>query len=152
MKTGVFVVAGLALVGLAILIWRGSDDFRARRARYEAIVSRVGEALPAGRSAKASFLISEDKDPASLRTLDFSKPADAAWLSRSTETRIVEGERISDGRLTVRICTWSWGHAGVGGLFYSSGPPGPREADDAFGWGQARRLDEHWWSVEDYSQ
>jgi len=98
-----------------------------------------------------TFLISEDKDPATLRVITHEHEPDL--FTRSNETNLISARRTAQGRLTVGICTYSMGHAGVYGLYYSSGTPDPREVENSFGMGgRVAPVAPNWWRVADYSQ
>jgi hypothetical protein len=102
-------------------------------------------------SSGTGLVIAPDKDPRSLRVIDPEKETDL--IVRENETNLIQAVRTRDGRLTVTITTYSMGHAGVYGLFYSSGPPAPGEVEHAFGIdGRIAPVAPHWWRVSDYSQ
>ena len=74
-------------------------------------------------------------------------------FTRGDETRVVMAETDPEGKLVVKVCTYSMGHAGVYGLVFSSGPPGPGEIENAFGAdGNIAQVAPGWWRVSDYSQ
>jgi hypothetical protein len=145
---GMFVAAVLG--GQAWCEFRNRWEFSLHHARYEAIVQAISKkAIPAG--MPSYFAISKDKDPTTLRVIDPER--DQESFDRSNETQVVEAWSYPGGRLSVRICTFSMGHAGVYGLVYSSGPPEPGEIERSFGvGGHVAPVAPGWWRVSDYSQ
>lgn len=129
---------------------RNADEYGRHRNRYDGIVKAISAtAIPQGEPMM--FLISPDKDPATLKRIDFER--DRGLITRSNETNLIRAMIHPNGRLTVAICTYSMGHAGVYGLYYSSGPPAPSEVENSFGvGGWTKSVGPGWWSVTDYSQ
>ena len=130
--------------------FRNAGEFGRHQARYEAVVKAIAaKSVPPGRPV--TFLISPDKNATTLKAIDFDH--DSEMFDRSNETNLIQASVESGGRLTVRICTYSMGHAGVYGLYYSSGPPGKGEVENSFGMGgRIAPVAPNWWSVSDYSQ
>jgi hypothetical protein len=91
------------------------------------------------------FRVDSNKSVATLRPIpDFD---------RGSEVDTIIAERKPDGRLTLRICTYSMGHAGVYGLYYSGGTPAKDEVQYLFGIdGRVAFVGPNWWTVSDYSQ
>lgn len=129
--------------------WRNAGEFARHQERYEAIVRAISsKGISQGRPVP--FAISRDKDPATLRVIDDEKEPDL--FLRENETNLVMA-MVENGRLTVRICTYSMGHAGVYGLYYSGGPPVKGEVENSFGMGaRIAPVATNWWRVSDYSQ
>jgi hypothetical protein len=130
--------------------WRNAGEFDRRRVRYEGIVRVVsGMTILSGKSITLS--IDPDKNPSTMKVVDYERQPEL--FTRANETNLVSADRRPDGRLTVRICTYSMGHAGVYGLYYSGGTPAAGEVENSFGIGaHVEPVAPNWWRVADYSQ
>lgn len=119
-------------------------EYARHRMEYEAIIRAI-QSMPNAVGPSTPFRINPDKNPASLRPI--------ATFDRGTWENVVEAQKRPDGRLTVRICTYNLGHAGVYGLYYSSGPPPSGEVENSFGIdGHIAPVAPNWWRISDYSQ
>jgi hypothetical protein len=144
---------GLLLIPLR-QVWceyRNESSYSRDPQRYEAIVRHLAALKLPSRGQPYCFSISPKKEAHTLHRVD---PATASpAFDRASETELVMAFVDDGGRLGVRICTDSLGHAGVYGLYYSSAPPAPGEVENSFGMGGRTKLvAPNWWCVADYSQ
>ena len=121
------------------------------RARYDAIVAKIG-AVGLSPWESAAFWISPSKNPATLRRLSESENQ---RFTRADEEQLIHARLDAAGSVRVHIITYSFGHGGRYGLYYSSPPATRQEAADCIGGGVVSRVVQHdanWWSGFDGSQ
>ena len=130
------------IVGHSWCSWRNEGEFDRHRKNYQGLVTAI-QAMNLPTNQSVYLRVDPDKNPVSLRpSSNFDKASEQ-----------IVARREPDGRLTLRVCTYSMGHAGVYGLFYSSGPPDKDEVKYSFGAdGHIDPVGPGWWRVADFTQ
>lgn len=143
-----FVLVLLTFAGVAVwqlkVVGYGGFEFRFHRSQYQGIAEQARQHAPLEGDLKTAIVKVKGKE------------VDFAWFNRSVmqQPSRDEGPTIWLSRQKGNIVLWletkDWGHAGQFGYAFSANGDAPEWLADNWGeyWSLGRRLDDHWWQIE----